>query len=475
MSKRKFDKMTDDLHETASPLEGSLNETSVEQVQNMTHLPESRLLRIPHEILLEIISYLPREEDAIKLSNSCWAMRHAILNEDSLVWRDLYQRKYDVPKRHSAKDLGRTYRVRGVALSAEAMGFLPYMLNERQMAWIAIVRDMVVEGLTAPISPTGPKTLNRLRAVLAQSNFLNNPLKIWTSKPNKYLFIAVQLSLTAFALNPDVTEPCARIHYNMAVVYDDSDETPYIAPASLSTDFHKFLHIRSFWQRHFLHPGERSFFESYEEASRKWQPGMRMDSDGSFFPSQWTGYISCLHATRPTHMVADGNVPAQVQTCAQQRILPHELLGRLHMDLTFRPGKEDEKAEHWRKLYGRWMPLGWMPLGCMPNRDREYFTSFANWTQYIPGISEFTYIVEGLIEPFQQPYGGIDGWSRICMAVRVQCPGTDDTPGVILAPDDCMYAMEGLILPGRRMMLGRWQELLDGIAKKCGPFILWDI
>ena len=86
----------------------------------------------------------------------------------------------------------------------------------------------------------------------------------------------------------------------------------------------------------------------------------------------------------------------------------------------------------------------------------------------------------GFTEAIAHPYGGFRGWTRICFAICEE-PDEDSGSDVIMEegadPDDnyWVHAYEGVILPGGRIMLGRWMDLKNMDASGRGPFIFWDL
>lgn len=73
--------------------------------------------------------------------------------------------------------------------------------------------------------------------------------------------------------------------------------------------------------------------------------------------------------------------------------------------------------------------------------------------------------VFGFTEAISFPYGDIFGWTRICFAMIADGNGLNSS--------DWLHGYEAVLLPGGRIMLGRWMDLKDTSAR--GPFIFWDV
>ena len=79
----------------------------------------------------------------------------------------------------------------------------------------------------------------------------------------------------------------------------------------------------------------------------------------------------------------------------------------------------------------------------------------------------------GFTEPIASSYGGFSGWTRICFTI---CEDQDkdkmevDVDHAEFSP--WVHGYEAVILPGGRIMMGRWVDLKNPSGR--GPFIFWD-
>lgn len=73
--------------------------------------------------------------------------------------------------------------------------------------------------------------------------------------------------------------------------------------------------------------------------------------------------------------------------------------------------------------------------------------------------------VFGFKEDISFPYGGIPGWARICFAIIAT--------GQDINSSDWVHGYEAILLPGGRIMMGRWLDLNEPSGR--GPFIFWDV
>lgn len=109
-----------------------------------------------------------------------------------------------------------------------------------------------------------------------------------------------------------------------------------------------------------------------------------------------------------------------------------------------------------------------IPLGGGPETKRVAF----NGRQGYYSENEESNHVFGFTEDIEVAHGDFSGWKRICFAI---CQDVDDQVSNHLAPDTegWVHIYEAVIIPGGRIMLGRWVDLKEPLAK--GPFIFWDV
>lgn len=141
---------------------------------------------------------------------------------------------------------------------------------------------------------------------------------------------------------------------------------------------------------------------------------------------------------------------------------------------------------NWPKIFGNILPI----LG------KETTPTYFRGIQKDSGANDDASVnfIRGFKEDLEQSPGDIPGWSRICFVIydpnRNNLPlapvgdgGDDDGnqseleekwPPLDLETDfHWIYGYEGLVLPGGRLMLGRWLQMMD--VTNTGPFIFWDV
>lgn len=117
-----------------------------------------------------------------------------------------------------------------------------------------------------------------------------------------------------------------------------------------------------------------------------------------------------------------------------------------------------------------------IPLAGGPDTKRTYFEG--KQSSY-NGPDEVGNHVFGFTEEIAASHGGFGGWMRICfMLVDGEVDDEDEdnekkTPSLLMESEGWIHGYEAAIIPGGRMMLGRWLDMKATDAR--GPFIFWDV
>lgn len=102
---------------------------------------------------------------------------------------------------------------------------------------------------------------------------------------------------------------------------------------------------------------------------------------------------------------------------------------------------------------------------------RVYFEGKQN----IHGITdEDDNTVFGFTEDIDVTYGEFSGWTRICFTIWQGDASVNYAAfRTAIAEAEWVHSYEALIIPGGRVMLGRWVDTKDQTGR--GPFIFWDV
>ncbi|CAG8193587.1 unnamed protein product [Penicillium nalgiovense] len=415
--------------------------------------------------LLELPTEASIYRDVLHLSQSCKEIWEKVFNSECAIWRDRFGKHYDIAPGRRSRELKIEYQIRAIVLSS------PIHFKEeedaRQYLWMEVMQTMLEESLKIPIARGATsKTLQRIHETLNEVDFLSEFKKGRTSSP---LFYALQLvrafssnCLSSFALDPTITEPCRRTDYDIKRVYSYADEVGKAFIDHDNLDLAKLLNLRNFWQRHLLNASELTFQESFSGLPADMKPKARKDipTEASRLSPSWLGYY-CDVRSACIHPVSDLQKANQRQTCAD---LETHGDGIDIMTLDLQPSSEQFWPAQCSKI---------IPLAGELDTERVYFDGKQ---RSYDAAHEAGNPVFGFTEEIAVPHGGFEGWTRICFTI-VEADGDDDEEEQPSSPmmhgEGWIHGYEAVIVPGGRMMLGRWVDMKEPDAR--GPFIFWDV
>lgn len=251
--------------------------------------------------------------------------------------------------------------------------------------------------------------------------------------------------------------------------------------------------MRSFWQYH-LGYCENTFQWSYLQLSEAEKPRMpkgRRINDPGLSPS-WLGFYCEFGHSVKARSETNAYSHFSVYSSSPRHV------GRFHSTGDMRrsrgpPGASGDHGKHslnWagRQALGEAMTETFQTLQ-FNSRSDEFWPEkcnsiipqaddYNNARVYFEGVQnalgpslETANPLFGFVEPIATPYGGFEGWSRICFIIY---EGTDeDEDNSWDTEDRWVHGYEAAILPGGGVMLGRWIDMNDTSGR--GPFIFWDI
>jgi hypothetical protein len=138
-----------------------------------------------------------------------------------------------------------------------------------------VASEACTRPLKSPAEEVQPsKNIERLRDILSWPDFMDRPVAGYEKrfpKPPSDSFLAVQLSLTHLALDPERNYRSRRTDYDIAVVYKyDSSDHPIFFLKRVSLE--PLLHIRNFWKRHLTNRDEATFYDSFTSLPESRRP-----------------------------------------------------------------------------------------------------------------------------------------------------------------------------------------------------------
>ncbi|PIG86387.1 hypothetical protein AARAC_008389 [Aspergillus arachidicola] len=425
-------------------------QTSVRSQSNL-------LQRLPAEVHSLNYSVLPAQK---------------LLPGESSVWRYRFMKLYDTPSGRGSSELKIEYQIRSIVLSQKIS--FRFGQNEEQLLWLTVMQGILLEALTITEidGVVYSKTFERIREALQLSapDILNRPLSGYgNTKPDP--------------LDPKMSVRCLRTDYDIANVYSYQTEITRPLIDIKKLELPTILHIRNFWVRHLLSPNEATYCTSYaklpvDQRPKVWstiKENVELGTNwSSIIPNNSTCPEACVHPYPETVTELEHR-----QSCAD--LNTHWIQGDTDpLVFQIRP---DLNTLNWPPEFNRIIPM----VG--PESHRLYFRGLQK-------LGDDLYPVRGFTEPIRGSQGGFPGWQRICFAIyaadREQLPllleigesePSDDEAACLLSelwpPGELetdflwIQGYEGVILPGGKIMLGQWVDMIDMTER--GPFIFWNL
>ncbi|KAL5332443.1 hypothetical protein BJX70DRAFT_392987 [Aspergillus crustosus] len=405
--------------------------------------PANPFLRLPAEIIQHIAYLLPTKGDIVRFVACSSDLAARILPAESHIWRRLFRDTYDDLPHRSSVDYKIDYQIRSIVLSRSVT--FAYGEQERQSFWLKLLVDMLHEGLVATQEQgfVVAKNFQALQDALMGSDFLNRPVNGYMMRkldPPSGMFVTVQLYITYMALDPLMAVDCLRTDYDIGVIY--------CIP------------------RH--QTGIGTFYTSYMGLPQYHRPSATVTKNGSMstrtdFPLTWLGYESTTPDLDPR------------QTCAD---LAGHMVEIEHIILQL---EQHPDAENWPKLFS------------------DYFASFSGCPQHKPTLLRGIQTYHGSAGTRSTPVRGFVEevrctglwavWWHICFVAYERPPELllDGNSGQgsgslfneiwplvdINADFTSIYMYEGVIVPGKSLILGQWSDFRRN--EGAGPFIFWNI
>ncbi|KAE8321864.1 hypothetical protein BDV39DRAFT_210312 [Aspergillus sergii] len=422
------------------------------------------LQRLPAEIIQYIACLLPSDADVAHLSSCCDILAQKLLPGESSVWRYRFTKLYDTPPGRGSSELKIEYQIRSIVLSQKIS--FRFGQKEEQLLWLTVMQGILLEALTITEidGVVYSKTFERIREALQLSapDILNRPLSGYgNTKPDP--------------LDPKMSVRCLRTDYDIANVYSYQTEITRPLIDIKKLELPTILHIRNFWVRHLLSPNEATYCTSYAKLPVDQRPKVWSTIKETVeLGTNWVGYWSCVHPYPETVTELENR-----QSCAD--LNTHWIQGDTDpLVFQIRP---DLNTLNWPPEFNRIIPM----VG--PESHRLYFRGLQK-------LGDDLYPVRGFTEPIRGSQGGFPGWQRICFAIyaadREQLPllleigesePSDDEAACLLSelwpPGELetdflwIQGYEGVILPGGKIMLGQWVDMIDMTER--GPFIFWNL
>lgn len=245
----------------------------------------------------------------------------------------------------------------------------------------------------------------------------------------------------------------------------------------LDIDMEWVLHQVNYWRYHCTVEEEYTLHQAFSDLDSKdqpqfWQSSLKNESNPTI-GRHWKGSYAYLERDDVEEIREHGNPTGGIQdyfcgpTGADFQDMELEL--------------SDEGEETWQKIFEHFLqsieePKKRMEKARALKRSSRSShvgpiknTSFESSNSRIRGVGkdESAFLTDGWMNTLPSQ-NGVPGWKRVTMMKYFV---EDDTNEVNY---DALWAYEGIMLPGGKVIVGRWWSAsADGEKPYSGPFILW--
>ncbi|KAG9186825.1 hypothetical protein G6011_09933 [Alternaria panax] len=439
---------------------------------------------LPIELNKSIVHELDTDKDIATYRLICHSTNDAIDADKLSFWRAKYREKYDFKEGPSNLQLRRTYQRRSKQLRRGVKYPFFYGTLPRERQVVNTLKDLINESFqgAAEVDEHGRlRCKNQAHIVdfILRSRLLNNDRRAPDTPPGALMPIddglaAVKLVCLQFVYNLE------GIEHNI-FAFEESQYAVYLS-AVVAPLFHHdhtklnlgwMLHAMNFFRHHMMNENAQTLFDKLEELDATQKPSAwREELTNGAHPlsKYWKGTYSFLDNSEVQKLrrqgpgkqvyidknVDEGKIQSLELTFAQDRVLPD---GR---QLPWPPVFED-------RLCSLKNDTGKQGI---TTQGRSLAKTAASSIQFEGKGEDLDdeYMALGWLNALP-PQGGIPGWQRISFMKHFT--QDYDHPN-----EDNLWAYEGVVLPGGRIILGRWwfaSEQSHPSLEYNGPFILWAV
>ncbi|KAH7385622.1 hypothetical protein BKA66DRAFT_528087 [Pyrenochaeta sp. MPI-SDFR-AT-0127] len=446
---------------------------------------------LPIELNKAIAHEFESDKDIISYRLVCRATNDAIDADNCSFWRAKFREKYAFKEDSSNTTLARHYQNRARQLRRGLAYDFFRGHKRREKDVVKVLRDLIVESFQGPSETDEygrPHCKNHACLVhfISNSKILLNDRRAPQPHPNEPSHVhptlaAVKLMCSHFLFEPEgAKHDVFAIEEVQRAVYLPTNVAPiYQGPKLTMINMEWVLHCLNFFRHHMMNEDAGTLSESVDALSvtqkpSAWQEPLR---EGAYpLSKNWMGTYSFLEMSEirklrsltpdqvGDHYFIDKNIDeGKIQSLeldfvedSQQLSWPTIFENRLH-SLKNTAGPDI-------KTQGRGKPKGVNVVD--PKQNNIQFVGKGEDLD-----DDFNAV--GWLNPLP-PQAGIHGWQRITFMKHFM----DDFDQIDQVDQDNLWAYEGVVLPGGRIILGRWWFASDRVNfdnDYNGPFILWAV
>ncbi|KNG51475.1 hypothetical protein TW65_01490 [Stemphylium lycopersici] len=437
---------------------------------------------LPIELNKAIAHYLDDDRDIAAFSSTCHTTRSAIYADLLSFWRTKFREKYDFVDGPSNILLLRMYQRRSKQFRRGIQYDFFRGHGPREARVARMLKDLIIESFqgATEVNEHGHlicKNQVQLIKFVLESRLLNNdrraPLPTQGEPANvEATLAAVKLMCSQFIFNlTGLKHNIFAFDESQYAVYQSSVVAPIFTSDHKVLNLEWILHSMNFFRHHMMNEETQTLFDKVDEleATHKpsaWREPLRQGAQP--LSKHWKGTYSFLEHREVNRLRRQG--PGKDMYCDKN--IDEGKIQSLKLNFA-----QDGRLADGTKL--KWPTVYEQRLGSLRNDPGKQCirTQGRNTPKAIESIQfkgrgedlEDDYKALGWLNPLP-PQGGIPGWQRITFMKHFSEDYED--------PDhDNLWAYEGAVLPGGRIILGRWWFASNTHQpyEYNGPFILWAV
>ncbi|KAF1930806.1 uncharacterized protein M421DRAFT_58030 [Didymella exigua CBS 183.55] len=438
---------------------------------------------LPIELNKAIAHYLDTDKDIISFRLICRGTNDAIDADHGSFWRHEFRRKYAFKEGPSNKELQRAYQRRAKMLR-RGTGYDYFRgYKKREQDVIEVLRDLIVDSFqgTVDFDKYGRprcKNQDRLLEFIMNSKILLNDRRApdvrtrsekTVKKDTNPMLAAVKIICSSLLFEHDnLKHHVFAIEQLQRAAYASTNKAPIYEGLKLTdVNMEWIMKCLDFFRYHMMNRETFTLADAMEDLSAlqkptAWQEPLR---NGALpLSKHWKGTYSFLDPKEQTKLRALPD-DDDSDTYFSDKNIDEGKIQSLELDF------EPKRQLKWPKLFEqRLNSLRETSEPDMPQcRSKAKYSVNANLQFTGTGMDlEDDFHAIGWLNALPDQCG-IPGWQRITF-MKHFAEDLDDVDS------DNLWAYEGVVLPGGRIIVGRWwfaSETVNYRDDYNGPFILW--
>ncbi|EFQ85793.1 hypothetical protein PTT_19150 [Pyrenophora teres f. teres 0-1] len=433
---------------------------------------------MPMEVKQLIAVEIDNDKDLVSFRSAGSVTKNIIDGDYGTFWRAILHKKYDFKDVGMSKqDMARLYQLRSQLFRLGTYIDFFYGGTVLEAAAVKMLQELILESFQGETEANEygvhhSKNQARLREFLSRSRFINDNRRAPLPTGSGPVLVDEKLAATkivSFQLIFDIkglTQKVFAFQETQFAVYRHHTLLNIFNTNHKKANLQWFLHCMNFWRHQMKSPYMDTLYgviEALDEENRPSAWREPITQDVKPLSKNWRGTFAYLNY-QDYHALGGGDLSgdyddrgvdsARLQALeldfAEKSILPsgQKLDWPIEFENLVQSIENDTRAKRGLRTSGPYEP--------QKNCNSTHFAGRGE-------EPEGKYKVLGWLNSLP-PQGGIPGWQRFTMMQHTS------TNYENFQQDKRLWAYEGVVVPGGRMILGRAWKM-----DKSGPFILWAV